>query len=559
MGPESARLTDNQQCRTPTFSSQQPSIFPISELPPEIFALVLQFSLPSLYPMEWIWERDECIPYITKLYELRRVSSTWRDVIDGTPSLWMLVSSSWPREVVEAALSRSAASPLIVHHIPPTRDDNSTASGFIRLVNPHRLRWVAAVFALPRQILPEIMDAPTPRLGTLKLAKARGSLTWGNNGTIHCTPTFVNTLANLEHLNLNHFPFNWEEVAGTLSKLRTLMLTNQRHCITFDRLFQMIGNNLLLEEIVLIDIEPGGGSPVLWNPDPVLPPQLRIFRLQGNVKFLNDIISRVQLPPTLEALVVIVATASWSQSDASLWIKMMSPLSATIQRLHERNGPSTISLTDEAACFWKTEARSYTGFKLEFRNLGPALALKCFASLENTLYRTKDVPHLSFVAGSAVIEDPDMLAALVTIQTLKCIQISIEVGNLQLVRFFEVLGTTNPNANSETMSFPHLKHLKLCEWRSDIDGIIQAMKQRFSRGLGAGPSRPHYRLRVDLTAPRPVWFADPERPKVIVSIDKLKELRDIVGIRSVRSGRSVKQPGMLAVVWSEEEGREVWG
>ncbi|KIO27490.1 hypothetical protein M407DRAFT_23303 [Tulasnella calospora MUT 4182] len=400
------------------------------------------------------------------------------------------------------------------------------------------------------------MDAPMPRLGTLKLAMARGSLTWGNNGIIHCTPTFVNTLANLEHLNLNHFPFDWEEVAGTFSKLRTLMLTNQRHCITFDRLFQMIGNNPLLEEIVLINIEPNGESPILWSPDLTLPPRLRSFRLSGTVKILNNILSRVQFPSTLDAL-VIVATASWSQSDASLWIKMMSPLSATIQRLHERNGPSTISLIDEAACFWKTEARD-TGFKLKFRNLGSAFALKCIASLANTLPRTRDVPHLGFVAESTLVENPDTLAALVTIQTLTFIQISIEVGNLQLVRFFEVLGTTKSDANSDTMSFPNLQYLKLCKWRLDIDGIIQAMKQRFLRGLGAGPSRPHYRLRVDLTAPRPVWFADPERPKVIVSIDKLKEPRDIVGIRSVRSGCSVKQPGMLAVVWSEEEGREVW-
>ncbi|KIO27489.1 hypothetical protein M407DRAFT_23302 [Tulasnella calospora MUT 4182] len=147
MSPESAKSTANQQCRTTTFSAQLPSIFPISELPPELFALVLQFSLPWIEPMEWIWKRDECIPYIRELYELRRVSTTWRDAIDGTSSLWMLVSSSWPRDVIDAALSRSAAAPLIVHHIPPPWDFTSASSDFIGLLSPHRSRWVAAILA----------------------------------------------------------------------------------------------------------------------------------------------------------------------------------------------------------------------------------------------------------------------------------------------------------------------------------------------------------------------------------------------------------------------------
>ncbi|KIO27493.1 hypothetical protein M407DRAFT_23306 [Tulasnella calospora MUT 4182] len=556
MSPESAKLTANQQCRTTTFSAQLPSIFPISELPPELFALVLQFSLPRIDPMGWIWKPDECIPYIRELYKLRRVSTAWRDAIDGTPSLWMLVSSTWPREVVDTALLRSAAGPLIVH-MPRSCVSTSSSREFIHLVNSHRSRWVAAVLALPGEMLPEITEAPIPRLHTLKLALARGSITWGNNRIIPCTPTFVDTLANLEHLNLNHFLFDWEEVAGTFRKLRTLMLINQRHCITFNQLFQIIGNNLLLEEIGLIDIEPSGGSPVLWNPDPVLPPQLRIFRVSGRVELLKDMISRIQLPPTLETL-EIVATASRSDNDASLWIKMMSPLSATIQKLHEKHGGSSIYLMDEAKCIWKTETRD-TGFRLKFRNLGPARALKCVASLANTLRCAKNVRNLSFATESTFIEDADILAALITIQTLTFIQISIGVRNPQLARFLEALGTTNPETNSYSISFPSLKHLKLRKWRSDIDGVTQAMKQRYSMGLGVEASRPHHKLLVDFTASRAVWFEDPERPKVIFSMDKIKELRDIEGVRYVRSGCSVKQPGMLAVVWSEEEEREVWG
>ncbi|KIO27492.1 hypothetical protein M407DRAFT_23305 [Tulasnella calospora MUT 4182] len=557
MSAESPKLTANQRCRTPTFSAQQPSIFPISELPPELFGLILRFSLPRIDPMEWIWKSDECVPYIRELYKLRRVSTTWRDAIDGTPSLWMLVSSSWPREVVDTALLRSAAGPLIVHHIPRAWDITSVSTEFIHLVNPHRSRWVAAVFALPVQVLPEITDVPIPRLDTLKLALTDGSFAWGNNRTIPCTPIFANTLANIEHIHLNHLPFDWKEVAGTFGRLRTLMLTNLRHCITFDLLFQVIGKNPLLEEIVLIEIEPSGGSPILGSLDPVLPSRLRIFRVSGRVKPLDNIISRVQLPPTLEAL-VIVARAAWSDNHPSLWVKMVSPLSATVQRLHEKHGGSTIFLMDEAECTWKTETRA-KGFKLTLQKLRPAQALKCVASLANTLHCAKNIPDLSFATESTFVEDADILAALITIRTLTYIQRSIDVGNLQIARFLDALGTTNPDNNSHNISFQSLKYLKLRKWRADIDGVTQAIKQRYSMGLGVESSRPHQKLRIDFTASRAVWFEDPERPKVIISMDKIKELRDIEGVRSVGSGCSTEQPGMLAVVWSEEEGREVWG
>ncbi|KAG8901961.1 hypothetical protein FRC01_009703, partial [Tulasnella sp. 417] len=561
MSAELPKLMDEKQCGTASLAARRYAIFPISELPSELFGLVLHFYLPVIDPMEWVWKHDECRPYITELYNLRHVSPFWRDTIDGTPSFWMLVSSDWPQEFIHTALSRSGAGPLIVHHIPSvlTRHSEiiSNSKDFLRLIDPFRPRWVAAVFRLPAQLLPEFTDTPIPRLDTLKLSLTGRSSAPENNKIIPCTPTLVNTLANLEHLHLDLLPFKWDQVASAFTRLRTLMLSSLRHCITFDLLFQAINNNPFLERIVLINIKPDGQSPPLWSPDPVLPPRLRVFQVSGGLDSLDHILSRMQFPPTLEVL-VIVARASRLHGDVPSWIKMISPLSSTIQRLHETYGGSTIFLKDEAACNWKTNAGP-RGFKLQIRNMDPALSLKCFAPVANTLQCTNGLPHLGFTTESAYIEDDDLLETLVTFQTITHIQISIEVQNLQIARFLEVLSMTDADTNGDMVSFPCLQDLKLRRWQSDIDGLVQALGQRYSAGVGEGASQPHQELRIYFTESAGVWFEDGQRPKVIISMEKIKGLRDIEGIQRVWYGCSAKQPGMLAVVWSEEEGREVWG
>ncbi|KAG8899236.1 hypothetical protein FRC01_010614, partial [Tulasnella sp. 417] len=447
MSAELPKLMDEKQCGTASPAARQYAIFPISELPSELFGLVLHFYLPIIDPMEWVWKHDECRPYITELYNLRHVSTFWRDTIDGTPSFWMLVSSSWPQEFIHNALSRSGAGPLIVHHIPSvlTRQSEniSNSRDFLRLIDPFRSRWVAAVFRLPAQLLTEFIDTPIPRLDTLKLSlNGRSS---ENNKIIPCTPTLVNTLAKLEHLHLNLLPFKWDEVASTFTRLKTLMLTNLRHCITFDLIFQAISNNPFLEQIVLINIEPDGQGPPLRGPGSLLPPRLRIFRVSGRVDLLDNILSRIQFPPTLEVL-VITARASWSHGDVPLWIKMISPLSSTIQRLHEIYGGSTIFLNDETTCDWQTSAGT-RGFKLQIRNMSPALSLKCFAPVANTLHCKNDLSHLGFITESTYIEDEDLLAALATLQTITHIQISTGVRNLQITRFLEVISMADPDTN----------------------------------------------------------------------------------------------------------------
>ncbi|KAG8951485.1 hypothetical protein FRC04_006017 [Tulasnella sp. 424] len=178
MNPASPEAEPTEAQQHPATRSLDPhnSTFPISELPSELLSLVLHYSLPEFDALESVWEYGECQPYITRLFSLRHVSTLWRDLIDSTPSLWTLVSSTWSPEAIKMVLCRSGSCPLIIHHpspdLPddPDKDEVEFAREFLRIVNPHRPRWAIAIFQLPLELITEFFDTPIARLDALKLS-----------------------------------------------------------------------------------------------------------------------------------------------------------------------------------------------------------------------------------------------------------------------------------------------------------------------------------------------------------------------------------------------------
>ncbi|KAG8938526.1 hypothetical protein FRC00_014721, partial [Tulasnella sp. 408] len=121
--------------------------------------------------------------------------------------MWVLVSFSWPQEVVKTALARSTTHPIIIHHsFRPKRGDpdpNALSREYLRIVNPHRSRWVVAVLVIPTQLLSDFFDAPIPRLHTLKLSLAGPPFLRANPEMLLLTPGLTETLGNVEHVFLN--------------------------------------------------------------------------------------------------------------------------------------------------------------------------------------------------------------------------------------------------------------------------------------------------------------------------------------------------------------------
>ncbi|KAG8950807.1 hypothetical protein FRC00_007526 [Tulasnella sp. 408] len=187
--------------------------------------------------------------------------------------------------------------------------------------------------------------------------------------------------------------------------------------------------------------------------------------------------------------------------------------------------------------------------------LNHSLALECIASLAKELEWSNELPELSFVSDSASIESASTLAALNAIETLASIEISIGHKNTHIDQFLEFFRGAIEDAEGDSTSFPSLRTLKIHGWKSDIDEIIDAVRQRYSNKA----MRPRHQLVLDLTTLEETWFEDPESPKIPLGMDEVAELRGLDGVKGVRLGRSGEQSGMLAVVWSDQKSYPVLG
>lgn len=367
MVTHSPNRKDKPQRLNPDSPTRQTPIAPISELPPELLSYVFRLSLPMIDPMQerLHWHDSECRGYITRLYNLRCVSTLWRDVIDVTPSMWALVSFSWPQEVVKTALARSTTHPIIIHHYFRLKrggpDPNELCREYLHIVNSHRSRWVVAVLVIPTQLLSNFFNAPIPRLHTLKLSLAGPPFLQENPEMLLLTPGLTETLGNVEHVFLNASACQCDEALGSFTRLKSLVLSNlDPRCTTIDQIIQTISNNPSLESLPLLGLDAIVDSTRMYDSTtPVAPPRLRILHIESSVTWLHEFMARLEVPPFIEEMVLIASAtgSSWQfrETTVSLWTDAMWPLSSIVQRLHSKHNGPTISLENGGRCKWTTD------------------------------------------------------------------------------------------------------------------------------------------------------------------------------------------------------------
>lgn len=567
MNPASpeAEPTDAQQHRGTRSLDPHHSSFPISELPSELLSLVLRYSLPEFDALESTWEYDDCQPYMARLFSLRHVSTLWRDLIDSTPSLWTLISSTWSPEAIKMVLRRSGTCPLVIHHLPPDlpddpdRDEVEFGREFYRLVDPHRLRWAVAIIALPLELVSEFFDKPIPHLDAIRLTLTDDEALKGP--AIPLTPTITDVLGNLEHVHFNCVPFQWNEVLGRFKGLKTLGLSLLRgHGITAEQISNAISINPTLEKIVLAAVEAEAPPmPVDWafsNPARTTLPRLRVLQVEGSLYLLDTILRNIRIVHELDELAIVAAPSESPRNNRYFWMKTVSPLFPTLRRIHKTNG-SSVALEEGGPCVWAANVGDDTHFNLSIDGLGHATILEWIASVVEAWGDAEgDLPGFRVMTTSTPIDVPSTLSALKTIRGVTSIHVNIGSNGVHPWRLLEALGGTAYDPPTGPPPFPFLEHLRLRNWKSNFDKLIEAVKRRYTTHQPKG-WRPRSDLRLDLTTSKPVWFEN--RSPVIIHLEKALELREQDGVESVRLGCLKEQPGMLAVVLNEEEGRLAWG
>jgi hypothetical protein len=112
---------------------------------------------------------------------LRRVSTTWRDILDSMPCLWSTItvtpSQILPQnvQVIKEWLGRSGTTRLldISIQVPPDFSDLDLLAAILAEFMPTCRRWQNLILSIPVEFLPMLLsnpDAPLPALESLKLA-----------------------------------------------------------------------------------------------------------------------------------------------------------------------------------------------------------------------------------------------------------------------------------------------------------------------------------------------------------------------------------------------------
>ncbi|KAG9040469.1 hypothetical protein FS837_000572 [Tulasnella sp. UAMH 9824] len=201
--------------------SNAPCLDPISVLPFELMEVILQLALSPLDMMAWDWDIRACHPCMAALYILRRVSTIWKEIVDGAPSLWTVICASFPENVIRTSLVRSGSSPLMIFF--PGR---TAFREFLLIIEPHLHR--CSTLAL--RIDSELVDT-VPSLSPLRLVALKIRI------DVHYTriPREVipfkreieisnEALENIRAVDLTRAPMDWARTLEHLRGLRSLAL-----------------------------------------------------------------------------------------------------------------------------------------------------------------------------------------------------------------------------------------------------------------------------------------------------------------------------------------------
>ncbi|KAG8916872.1 hypothetical protein FRC01_002812 [Tulasnella sp. 417] len=292
----------------------------------------------------------------------------------------------------------------------------------------------------------------------------------------------------------------YQETLGSFTRLKSLVLDDLgRRCLTINQIIQTISDNPSLEGLSLFRFYATVDSTLTKSKTAlVAPPKLRIFRVETSVACLYDLMTRLELPLSMEEVVIIASAteSSWQlrESSVSSWIHAMQPLSSIVQRLHSEHDGSTIFLEDGGRCSWTTNG-GIGGFEFQVGGLNHRLGLECIGSLANELDCASGLPDLQLVSDSAFSAADSTLVALNRVKTLASIEIRIGRKHTHIDQLVEFISRMLDNAQDDRIDFPSLHTLSVCGRESDLDEIADKLQQRYSDD----PPRPPYQLVLDVT------------------------------------------------------------
>ncbi|KAG8949104.1 hypothetical protein FRC04_009050 [Tulasnella sp. 424] len=542
---------------------------PITLLPIELLGIVLQLGLPSLDVMSWSWSHQECHPYMAGLYTLRSVSTLWRDVVDGTPSLWTVISSTFPPEVNRTSLARSGTYPLIIYSPGPRwRETPPPLREFLQTVKPHLHRWgsVALRLSSDSESVEDLPRFTSLRLDTLKIDIVVEP-EWEAAEILQATKHIEisdETLRNIQFVDLSLVPMDWSRAFRNFRDLRSLSLdgVSAGGAITHQQILDVLAASPNLETLLFKDLETQDppSDPSLSTGRIFLPKLQSITLMTNGLLLTESVLRAIQVPPNIGRLDIRPTSFPTPEAAASFWLSTMVPWAPVAQQIYQESYQSAIRLISDGASHLETYFDEY-GLFIEFEGLSMISALLWIRDVIGAVAMIEEGGSLQMYSDYVVLERDDVLAILQMMQGITEISVELPTGSRKpsLEALLNVLAQPTADTIHTTdpiPSFPGLESLVLFDWRWGLDSILDMLQRRFSMRSTTRYHVPDIDLDMSTYVP---WPMGREGSRAIVPFSTLKALRELDGVGEVRTTFRSKQSGTPAVIWDEESSFPAWG
>ncbi|KAG9041320.1 hypothetical protein FS837_012419 [Tulasnella sp. UAMH 9824] len=513
------------------------------DVPPELLIIIFEAFLSIVDPMSLDW-KGACKEYIESLFSLRLVSRTWRDILDDTPSVWVVLTSTVPLSVNHTNITRSGGAPLIIH-FGDLGDSFVQPEEFAKLVGPIRDRWKeVCVDEGARTAALKCLTSPTPMLETVRLH------TYLRSGAISQPLELLGgETRNIRHLDLHGSIVNWNR--STFHGLKHLRLAYvDRYGLTMDMILEILADSPDLEYLYIDSMTfPVSAAPPLL---PILLPHLRTIELlflPGNVIF--PLLRHIEAPHCQR-----VRIQAENVRNTNEWVEeSMGSFEPLLREMHEKSGRSQL-IVSPGFVDWKapfkrgSDKHGYRSFEVQIRS-------DSFVSLLRWIERVVgggDLEGLEMkvcITGENRLPDPEITSILQRIRNVTELRAYQGPENSQeMVRFL---------CDLDDNTIPFLLSLRVLHIDYEYiaaDEILLILRTRLNACADDGGSSklPHLDVVVEL----PVEA----RPEPTASLDFaiIAQIRAIPGVTFTltRPWEYRDTAGMCAIVWDDERGVARW-
>ncbi|KAG8949106.1 hypothetical protein FRC04_009052 [Tulasnella sp. 424] len=500
---------------------------------------------------------------MAELYSLRRVSTLWRDVVDGAPSLWTVISSTFPPEVNRTSLVRSGTCSLVIYSPRSRWETPPPLREFLQTIKPHLHRWGSVALQLSPESVQDLPCFTSLRLDTLKIdVDVPG---WQAAEILPATKHIEisdETFRSIQFVDLTLVPMDWSRAFRNFMDLRSLTLDGVYGggTITHQQILDTLDASLNLETLLFMDLEtqdPPSDSSLFTRQ--IFLPKLRSITLMTNGPLTESVLRAIQVPPNVGRLDIRSTSFPTPDAATSFWLSTMVPWGPVVQQLYQKSYRSVIRLISDGTSRLEMFFDE-CGMFIEFEGLSMISALQWLRDVIGAVQISEEGGSLQVYSKSIVLERDDVLAILQMMPGITEISVRLPTDGRQpsLEPLLNVLAQPTADTIHTTdpiPSFPSLTSLDLREWRWGLHGILDMLQRRYSMRSTTRYYVPDLDLDMSTYLPWPIGIGS----RAIIPFSTLKALRELDGVGEVRTAFIREQSGTPAVIWDEEGSFPAWG